>query len=436
MPEVPWRRIRPGGELTAAETNRLTHAAESQSRITGVGGLAGLTGSGDPLIVDPRLPAIWATLGDSAGADYAWVEALETVDETTGLFVFLDGFTTGEVTALPCTEVNGVAGVAAGTIVRAWPALSGDRYLFEAPEAGGGVINNIVINNTLTINVDDETVNNTINNFGDGTRSKLRINASSSSAVITGFTAGKPGQLLIVWNVGAFPLVLAHENAGSLAPNRIITPLHADYTVWPDGGEILEYDGASQRWRFDSPTYGVGNAGGLVQYGNRRTNFKTGLTVVNNADGSVDVNATGGISALVFDEVALATSYTLTGTFANAGFPALLLPTAGKTYKLYADVSASLQTSIAQGYVKIELWDATAGARITNSTRAVLTCPAVAYLTEEGGHVEVVYVAPAANTSIQLYAKYITTGIFAAGQIIGADVNLGESVLGYLQLSY
>lgn len=118
--------------LGAAETNRLTRAVEQQSRVTGGPGVGITEGEGPPVIQDVRRAGFWAKLGASTGAAYAWTEQVEL---STGTFE--DGQQSGTVTALPAYEVNGVAGVASGTVVWVWPSDAADGYLFECPSAPG-----------------------------------------------------------------------------------------------------------------------------------------------------------------------------------------------------------------------------------------------------------------------------------------------------------
>ncbi len=239
---------------------------------------------------------------------------------------------------------------------------------------------NEIVTNTLTINVNDQTVSTTVNDFGTGGSSKLRVNASSSSSKITGFAAGRSGQLLVVWNVGSHGLVLADQNGGSMAANQILCPLAADYTLWPKDGVILEYDGISNRWRFDVPTVGAGDGTALKTYAIRQLKFRTNLTYTDNNDGSAFIDAAGGgFGAGESGAVPLASDYTLTSSMSNvtsgAGDVAVTLPTASGIYILQAMVTASFPTTSpptsAPGSVQAELFDDTAAATISNTTAMV-----------------------------------------------------------------
>lgn len=73
---------------------------------------------------------------------------------------------------------------------------------------------------------------------------------TDASRVVTGLAGATDSQFLLVVNVGANDLVIAHDNTGSTDVNRIITgPLGADLTVPPNGNVTLWYDADQSRWR-------------------------------------------------------------------------------------------------------------------------------------------------------------------------------------------
>lgn len=78
--------------------------------------------------------------------------------------------------------------------------------------------------------------------------------STDASRTLTGLANVAPGRPVTITNVGGFDLVLAHQNAGSAAPNRIISPTAANYTLGPNESAILRYDGSSQRWRIVAGT--------------------------------------------------------------------------------------------------------------------------------------------------------------------------------------
>lgn len=125
---------------------------------------------------------------------------------------------------------------------------------------------------------------------------KLRVDARSGTQ-IHGFLSGSSGQILYLWNAGTMPFTLMDKSQSAPSGTRIWVPLSgSDYTLWPDDGCILQYDGFSGidgrgRWRFDVPTIGGGNTvgGGGVQgirtYALRDLRAGSGITYVNGGMG-------------------------------------------------------------------------------------------------------------------------------------------------------
>lgn len=75
---------------------------------------------------------------------------------------------------------------------------------------------------------------------------------SDASRKITGIVA-IPGVIIKIENTGSNDVVLANEDTGSDAANRIITGLGMDYTLAPGTGVWLAYDsGPALRWRINS----------------------------------------------------------------------------------------------------------------------------------------------------------------------------------------
>lgn len=72
---------------------------------------------------------------------------------------------------------------------------------------------------------------------------------ASGNQNVTGFSNVWPGRKCIVINEdGADNIVLQHQNAGSTAPHRLISPTAADYTLGPNESAILSYSGRQNRW--------------------------------------------------------------------------------------------------------------------------------------------------------------------------------------------
>lgn len=81
---------------------------------------------------------------------------------------------------------------------------------------------------------------------GLSTASTLRL-STDASRNLTGLTGGADGRLLIMHNVGSFPLVLVDESVSSSAANRFA--LTANLSLAADDSCLLRYDNTSSRWR-------------------------------------------------------------------------------------------------------------------------------------------------------------------------------------------
>ncbi len=143
----------------------------------------------------------------------------------------------------------------------------------------------LISNTGFVFNITEITNVTDYGDVGVAGKSKLDINDSSTKH-INNFTGGVKGQLLVVWNTGSFPLILT-------SLGNILTPLGQAYTLWPNDGVTLEFDGSV--WRFDNPSIGAGtNVSTATTYAIRHLKFGTGLTYVDNSDGSALITATGG----------------------------------------------------------------------------------------------------------------------------------------------
>jgi len=84
-------------------------------------------------------------------------------------------------------------------------------------------------------------------------RGMLRL-STDASRIMSGIDAttadySEPDDMLWVINIGSFDLVLGHQDTGSLAANRIISPTGADLILGPDESAHIWYDGVTARWR-------------------------------------------------------------------------------------------------------------------------------------------------------------------------------------------
>jgi len=86
------------------------------------------------------------------------------------------------------------------------------------------------------------------NNYNNGSYSVIRL-SSDALRNITGFSGKEEGQIVFIFNVGAFDIVLKHQDAASLAANRIISNTGADITLSADEIGFMWYDDVTDRWR-------------------------------------------------------------------------------------------------------------------------------------------------------------------------------------------
>jgi len=97
-----------------------------------------------------------------------------------------------------------------------------------------------------------------------GTADLLRQDCSTPVS-ITGFAApaGVDRERFIFVNLGTGgdPITLQHQNAGSAAANRIITPDGIDLVLNQDQQALLHYDPTSARWRVIDPVVGIASLG-------------------------------------------------------------------------------------------------------------------------------------------------------------------------------
>ena len=87
------------------------------------------------------------------------------------------------------------------------------------------------------------------NDYNPGTTGTFYRVSSGASWNVTGLANGADGRLMILANVGAFNIVLTHQDVASAAANRIITPTAASLTLAANQNVILIYDSTTARWR-------------------------------------------------------------------------------------------------------------------------------------------------------------------------------------------
>lgn len=88
------------------------------------------------------------------------------------------------------------------------------------------------------------------NNYSPLTYDQNMRLSSDASRNITGFSLlQKAGQSNYIFNIGSNNIVLKHENASSLAANRILSSTGSDIVMLPNDIVAIYYDGVISRWR-------------------------------------------------------------------------------------------------------------------------------------------------------------------------------------------
>jgi hypothetical protein len=85
--------------------------------------------------------------------------------------------------------------------------------------------------------------------FDFGNAGVLRCD-NATLVTFRGLAAGRAGQRLTIFSVGAGQVDFSNEDANSAAQNRILNGVSGTISLSPGSGQIeLEYDGTSARWR-------------------------------------------------------------------------------------------------------------------------------------------------------------------------------------------
>ncbi len=82
-----------------------------------------------------------------------------------------------------------------------------------------------------------------------------RVTGNATTSVLTGIdaTAAQDGDTFEMTNVGAETILLAHQDAGSVAANRIIVSSALPFSLAEDQSVTLRYDSTTSRWRVITP---------------------------------------------------------------------------------------------------------------------------------------------------------------------------------------
>lgn len=96
------------------------------------------------------------------------------------------------------------------------------------------------------------------------TTSRIRQATNAAGSTLTGLSAQGDGDVRIIQSLGAGPLTLANENAGSAAANRFTLPNGVDMTIPTGASAILNYSTTTSRWVLMAVVHGQQPFGGLV----------------------------------------------------------------------------------------------------------------------------------------------------------------------------
>jgi hypothetical protein len=81
------------------------------------------------------------------------------------------------------------------------------------------------------------------------TANTIRLSTSTPGFNITGFAGGASGRVLLLHNIGSFPITLVDESGSSTAANRFALQDAIDLTLISDDCCIIHYDSTTARWR-------------------------------------------------------------------------------------------------------------------------------------------------------------------------------------------
>lgn len=118
-----------------------------------------------------------------------------------------------------------------------------------------GPLTPVVISGGTSVTEQTTTATGTEDDFDlDGSNTLLRCN-NATDLTFTGFTvngsAPSAGDLVTIVSIGAGNVYFAHEDAGSVAANRLINSISGAPTPIAAGVGIIQYqyDGTTDRWR-------------------------------------------------------------------------------------------------------------------------------------------------------------------------------------------
>ena len=93
------------------------------------------------------------------------------------------------------------------------------------------------------------TISGDTNDLDLGIKALTRLTVSADGLKISGFKAGKDGEIKMVYNSGSYTVKILNESLNSSAANRVAVYNSADFDLPSRSGVTIVYDGTSGVWR-------------------------------------------------------------------------------------------------------------------------------------------------------------------------------------------
>jgi hypothetical protein len=87
------------------------------------------------------------------------------------------------------------------------------------------------------------------NNLNLESNYAVRFNPTVANTSISGFVAGRPGEIKLLFNAGTQSLSILHSSTNSTEGNRILVSGSSDFSLNVNSGVTIFYDGVSNAWR-------------------------------------------------------------------------------------------------------------------------------------------------------------------------------------------
>lgn len=167
-------------------------------------------------------------------------------------------------------DVNGVSQPTYTTYFTVYTLTVGGRRVHavdETTEGGqfgwGTDLNGLIRTPEGTASPINDTGTGTINDRTTTSSGAVvsQVRHTGAAPTVTGYASGFDGRRLVVIATGG-NLILANENAGSIAANRIVTGTGGNVTIANGSGAVLAYDATSSRWRLTGDGAGGGSVAG------------------------------------------------------------------------------------------------------------------------------------------------------------------------------